>query len=132
MNVLKALNENKFNDILMDVDTIEVISPCTLRVKTIATRYKIKGNNTFNGLPFRCILKSIRTNNVVKLDNVLSLQITALYDECKMSGAIDDTIKVNKGSICTLELMNPLSTEQMINLVSHTDSLFYNERLFNL
>lgn len=132
MNVLKTLNENKFNDIFMDVDTVEVITPCTLRIRSFSMKYKIKNNDAFNKLPFRCVLKSNRNNSIVRLDDILSLKVTAVYDECRVTGAYDSSIKINKGSICILDLMHPLSTEQMANLISQTDSLSYNKKFFNL
>lgn len=132
MNVLKTLNENKFNDIFMDVDTVEIITPCTLRIRSFSMTYKIKNNDAFNKLPFRCILKSNRVNSIVRLDDILSLKITAVYDEYRAEEMLNNSIKVNKGSICVLDLMQPLTTEQMINLITHTDSFSYNENFFTL
>ena len=128
MNILTSLKTNRFNDIMIDVDTIEIINPCMLRARAYKISYKIRNSKL---LPFRCIFKSNRTNDIIKIDDILSLQITAECNEARLYGS-NEIIKIETGKICVIELKQPLEEDQVIDLVLNMDSISYNTNFFNI
>lgn len=63
MNVLKALNEDRFNKVLINVNSINIINPCEIEIVANSIAHQVKNTNGLNQLPFQCVL----TNNNAKL-----------------------------------------------------------------
>lgn len=56
MNVLKALNEDRFNKVLINVNSITIINPCEIEIISSSIAHKVRHTNGVNQLPFQCIL----------------------------------------------------------------------------
>lgn len=132
MNVLTTLKENRFNDITMDVDTISIISPCMLRARIVNMKYKMKSDNTFNKLPFRCILKSIRLGSIIKISGIQSLRVTAEANDYRIAESNEVFRLPQITRICIIELERPLTDKQITDVIEHTDSLTYNKEYSSL
>ena len=63
MNVLKALNEDRFNKVLINVNSINIINPCEIEIVANSISHQVKNTNGLNQLPFQCVL----INNNAKL-----------------------------------------------------------------
>ena len=131
MNVLTALKENRYNEIIIDVDTVEVISPCKLRARIVNMQYNIKNTVRSNLLPFKCIFKSIRLKNTVQLGGIASLEVTTEANSVRVAGSNEIFRLPEVARICIIELSEPLTNTQISDLIQHTDSLSYNPKYFD-
>ena len=63
MNVLKALNEDRFNKVLINVNSINIINPCEIEIVANSIAHQVKNTNGFNLLPFQCVLVNNNAKN---------------------------------------------------------------------
>lgn len=118
MNVLKTLNEDRFNDILLLTDRIDIFTPC--RLELVVEDVQTKNMNKYK--PLRCIL--INKENRVILNNVQSVSINV--PRLKSYNHQQEVFTTAYGcKMCTIDLISPL-TEQKLNELNQKFNSVYN------
>lgn len=126
MNVLKALNNSRFNDISMQVESMTIINPCELQVTAYNINHKIKISKDYWNIPFRCIL-----NNHKAILHLTDIQnITASIERNKITCNNSNIAFSEPCKKVTIGLHKELSVEQIRQLVSLFDAIVLNEYLF--
>lgn len=116
MNVLKALNEDSFNKVLINVSSINIINPCEIEIVANSIAHQVKNTNGFNLLPFQCVL--VNNNAKLILSGIQNIVINAPQTnyERSMSGNIVAYNNFNKRT-CRIGFYKELTVEQLNNLM---------------
>lgn len=110
MNVLKALSEDRFNKVLINVSSVNIINPCEIEVVANNIAHQVKNTNDFNMLPFQCVL--INLNSKLILNNVQNIVINAPQHPY-FRGYVH---QYNKNT-CRISFYKELTVEQLNNLM---------------
>lgn len=125
MNVLKTLNNNRFNDIYISVDSIVIKNPSELQIYAYNMNYKVKKSENFSALPFRCILSN--GNATLHLTSVQNIISSIIRNEIMNKDIYSDFIATRK---ITVGLNYELSIEQIEQLVILFNATVLNTYLF--
>lgn len=110
MNVLKALSEDRFNKVLINVSSVNIINPYEIEVIADNIAHQVKNTNDFNILPFQCVL--INLNSKLILNNVQNIAINAPQHPY-FRGYV---YQYNKYT-CRISFYKELTVEQLNNLM---------------
>lgn len=109
MNVLKALNEDRFNKVLINVNSINIINPCEIEIVANNIAHQVKNTNGFNLLPFQCVL--INNNAKLILSGIQNIVINA-----PQTSYVTAYNNFNR-RICRIGFYKELTVEQLNSLM---------------
>ena len=109
MNVLKALNKNRFNKVLINVNSLNIINPCEIEIVTNSITHQVKNTNGLNQLPFQCIL--INNSTKLILNNIQNIAINV-----PTTNYVTAHNNLNR-KICRIGFYKELTIEQLNSLM---------------
>lgn len=116
MNVLKALNEDRFNKVLINVNSINIINPCEIEIVANSIAHQVKNTNGLNQLPFQCVLTNHNAKLILNGIKNIVINVPQTNYGRTMSGYFTAYNNFNR-RICRIGFYKELTVEQLNSLM---------------